>query len=417
MNPRPMTPWRELVEMVRMAATAVKTNILRSSLTILGVFVGVFSIIAVMTGIRVLQQNLEDAMNGLGANTFQFQRFPAISFDDADWEKYLRRKRFRIADLSQLERRVTLAQAVSASANFGSGEASSRYAQTSPNIPGNGMTPEAFTTQNLTLGEGRGFSAADDDSGRLVCVLGFDLAAKLFPRGSPLSESVKFQGISYKVVGVLAQRGALFGQSRDNFIAIPLGTARRLYGENLSVQLQIQAPNRDTYAEMVEQARGVLRTMRQVPPGDDDDFEIVSNESAVSQFRSLTSAIRLGVAAISSIALIAAGIGIMNIMLVSVTERTREIGIRLAIGAHGRDVLMQFLIEATILSSLGGVIGILLGIGSSQLVSHLNGWPVLVSTASVVIAFVFSAAVGMFFGFYPARKAAQLDPIDALRYE
>ena len=147
MNPRQMTPWRELVEMVRMAANAVKTNILRSSLTILGVFVGVFSIIAVMTGIRVLQQNLEDAMNGLGANTFQFQRFPAIAFDDADWEKYLRRKRFRIVDLSQLERRVTLAQAVSASANFGSGEASSRYAQTSPNIPGNGMTPEGFTTQ------------------------------------------------------------------------------------------------------------------------------------------------------------------------------------------------------------------------------------------------------------------------------
>jgi putative ABC transport system permease protein len=161
------------------------------------------------------------------------------------------------------------------------------------------MTPEAFTTQNLTLSEGRGFSAADDDSGRLVCALGFDLAAKLFPRGSPLGETIKFQGIGYKVVGVLAQRGALFGQSRDNFIAVPLGTARRLYGENLSVRLQVQAPNRDTYGEMVEQARGVMRAMRRVPPGDDDDFEIVSNESAVGQFRSLTSAIRLGVASAS----------------------------------------------------------------------------------------------------------------------
>ena len=195
-----------------------------------------------------------------------------------------------------------------------------------------------------------------------MCVLGFDLAAKLFPRGSPLSESVKFQGISYKVVGVLAQRGALFGQSRDNFIAIPLGTARRLYGENLSVQIQIQAPNRDTYAEMVEQARGVMRTMRQVPPGDDDDFEIVSNESAVSQFRSLTSAIRLGVAAISSIALIAAGIGIMNIMLVSVTERTREIGIRRAIGARKRSVMLQFIAEAVLLSEVGGALGVVGGI-------------------------------------------------------
>ena len=159
-----MNTGRELIEMVRMAGNAVKTHVLRSSLTILGVFVGVFSIIAVMTGIRVLQANLEDAMNGLGANTFQFQRFPAISFDDADWEKYLRRRRFRIEDLGRLEQRVTLAQAVSASADFGSGEASSKYARTNPNIPGIGMTPEAFTTQNLTLSEGRGFSAADDDN-------------------------------------------------------------------------------------------------------------------------------------------------------------------------------------------------------------------------------------------------------------
>jgi len=412
-----MTPWRELVEMVRMAANAVKTNILRSSLTILGVFVGVFSIIAVMTGIRVLQQNLEDAMNGLGANTFQFQRFPAISFDDADWEKYLRRKRFRIVDLTQLERRVTLAQAVSASANFGSGEASSRYAQTSPNIPGNGMTPEAFTTQNLTLGEGRGFSAADDDSGRLVCVLGFDLSAKLFPRGSPLSESVKFQGISYKVVGVLAQRGALFGQSRDNFIAIPLGTARRLYGENLSVQLQVQAPNRDTYAEMVEQARGVLRTMRQVPPGDDDDFEIVSNESAVSQFRSLTSAIRLGVAAISSIALIAAGIGIMNIMLVSVTERTREIGLRMAVGAKPRHILLQFLFESLALSTAGGIVGIAAGVVTASKLGEAFGWTITIRPETVVLAVGFSGLVGVVFGIFPARKASKLQPIAALRYE
>lgn len=417
MNPRLMTPWRELVEMVRMAANAVKTNILRSSLTILGVFVGVFSIIAVMTGIRVLQQNLEDAMNGLGANTFAFQRFSGISFDAADWEKYRRRKPFRIVDLSQLERRVTLAQAVSASANFGSGEASSRYAQTSPNIPGNGMTPEGFTTQNLTLGEGRGFSAADDDSGRLVCVLGFDLAAKLFPRGSPLSESVKFQGISYKVVGVLAQRGALFGQSRDNFIAIPLGTARRLYGENLSVQLQVQAPNRDTYAEMVEQARGVMRTMRQVPPGDDDDFEIVSNESAVSQFRSLTSAIRLGVAAISSIALIAAGIGIMNIMLVSVTERTREIGIRRAIGARKRSVMLQFIAEAVLLSEVGGALGVVGGILFGNLISFVVKAPPVIPWDWVGIGLAICSAVGILFGTYPAWKAAHLDPIDSLRYE
>jgi putative ABC transport system permease protein len=217
--------------------------------------------------------------------------------------------------------------------------------------------------------------------------------------------------------GVLAQRGALFGQSRDNFIAIPLGTARRLYGENQSVQLQVQAPNRDTYAERVEQARGVLRTMRQVPPGDDDDFEIVSNESAVSQFRSLTSAIRLGVAAISSIALIAAGIGIMNIMLVSVTERTREIGIRRAIGARKRSVMLQFIAEAVLLSEVGGALGVVGGILFGNLISFVVKAPPVIPWDWVGIGLAICSAVGILFGTYPAWKAAHLDPIDSLRYE
>jgi putative ABC transport system permease protein len=412
-----MNPGREAVEMVRMAGTALRTHVLRSSLTILGVFVGVFSIIAVMTGIRVLQANLEAALNGLGANTFQFQQFPLISFDDADWQKYLRRRRFRFEDLGRLGTRVTLAQAVSASADFGSGEASSKYARTNPNTPGTGMTPEVFSTQNLTLADGRAFTSADDDSGRLVCVLGFDLAAKLFPRGSPLGESVKFRGIAYKVVGVLEQRGALFGQSRDNFIAVPLGTARRLYGENLSMRLQVQAPSRADYDATVDQARGAMRAMRRVAPGDEDDFEIVSNESAVAQFRSLTSAIRLGVAAISSIALIAAGIGIMNIMLVSVTERTREIGIRRAIGARKRSVMLQFVAEAVLLSEVGGALGVVGGILFGNLLAFVVKAPPVIPWDWVGIGLAICSAVGILFGTYPAWKAAHLDPIDSLRYE
>ena len=412
-----MNPGRELIEMVRMAANAVRTHVLRSSLTILGVFVGVFSIIAVMTGIRVLQANLEAAMNGLGANTFQFQRFPFISFDDADWQKYLRRRRFRFEDLGRLGTRVTLAQAVSASADFGSGEASSKYARTNPNTPGTGMTPEVFSTQNLTLADGRAFTSADDDSGRLVCVLGFELAAKLFPRGSPLGESVKFRGIAYKVVGVLEQRGALFGLSRDNFIAVPLGTARRLYGENLSMRLQVQAPSRADYDDAVDQARGAMRAMRRVAPGDEDDFEIISNESAVAQFRSLTSAIRLAAAAISSIALIAAGIGIMNIMLVSVTERTREIGIRRAIGARKRSVMLQFVAEAVLLSEVGGALGVVGGILFGNLLSFVVKAPPVIPWDWVGIGLAICSAVGIVFGTYPAWKAAHLDPIDSLRYE
>jgi putative ABC transport system permease protein len=412
-----MSRLREFIEMVRMAMNAVRSHVLRSSLTVLGVFVGVFSIIAVMTGIRVLQNNLETAMSGLGANTFQFQRFPAISFDDNDWEKYMRRKRFFETDMKRLKERATMAQAVSAVSQFGVGEAGSRFGRTNPNIPGTAVSPEAFVTQNWTVADGRGFSDADNDSGRRVCVLGADLSDKLFPRGSPVGQTVKFLGVPYNVIGVLTRRGSLFGQSRDNFIAVPLGTALRLYGQNISMTIQIQAPDREAYNDVLEQARGAMRALRRVGPGEEDDFELVSNESAVGQFRSLTSAIRLGAAAISSIALIAAGIGIMNIMLVSVTERTREIGIRRAIGARKSSVMTQFVAEAVLLSEIGGVLGVLVGILFGNLLCFLVSAPPVIPLDWAAIGLGICSAVGIIFGTYPAWKAANLDPIDSLRYE
>ncbi len=412
-----MSRFREMIEMIRMALNAVRTHVLRSSLTILGIFIGVFSIIAVMTGIRVLQSNLESAMSGLGANTFQFQRSPAIHFDDIDWEKILRRRRFFAANMKRIQEKSTLAQAVSATASFGVGEASSKFARTNPNITGVGVTPDGFITQNWTVLDGRGFSEADDTSGRRVCVLGADLAEKLFPLGSPVGQSVKFCGISYNVIGLLARRGSLFGQSRDNFLAIPLGTALRLYGQSLSLSIQVQAPGRDTYQDVLEQARGAMRTMRRVEPGIEDDFEIVSNESSVGQFRDLTSAIRLGAAVISSIALLAAGIGIMNIMLVSVTERTREIGIRRAIGARKRSVMIQFVAEAILLSEIGGVLGVIAGIAFGNLICFLVQAPPVIPFDWAAIGLGICSAVGIIFGTYPAWKAANLDPIDSLRYE
>ncbi|MSU31251.1 MAG: FtsX-like permease family protein [Pedosphaera sp.] len=409
-----MSRFREMIEMIRMALNAVRTHVLRSSLTILGIFIGVFSIIAVMTGIRVLQSNLETAMSGLGANTFQFQRFPAIRFDDNDWEKYLRRRRFYAADMKRVQEKSTLAQAVSATASFGVGEASSKFARTNPNISAVGVTPDGFITQSWTVESGRGFSEADDISGRRVCVLGADLAEKLFPLGSPVGQPVKFLGISYNVIGLLARRGSLFGQSRDNFIAIPLGTALRLYGQKLSLTIQVQAPGRETYQDVLEQARGA---MRRVEPGIEDDFELVSNESSVGQFRSLTSAIRLGAAALSSIALLAAGIGIMNIMLVSVTERTREIGIRRAIGARKRSVMIQFVAEAILLSEIGGVLGVIAGIAFGNLICFFMQVTPIIPFDLAAIGLGICSAVGIIFGTYPAWKAANLDPIDSLRYE
>jgi len=410
---------QELGENVRLALTAVRSHVLRSALTILGILVGVFSIILVMTAIRVLQTTLEKQMSQFGAQTFQIQRFPAIQTegDPDSWRKYARRKRFLMADARRLAERATLAEAVSVVASVDLGEASSRYARTNPNIPANAVSPEAFVTRNMVVADGRAFGDSDNDAARAVCVLGADLATKLFPFGSALGDTVRYRGAPYTVVGVLEAKGAMFGQSQDNFLAIPIQTALNRFGRELSLQIQVQARDEASYAATVEQTRGILRSIRKVGPGDDDDFEIVSNDSIVTQFRNITENLRIGSAVVSSIALVAAGIGIMNIMLVSVTERTREIGIRRAIGAKKRSILAQFLCEAVVLSEIGGILGVGLGILSGNLLALAIHAPPVIPYDWALIGLVICSVVGIAFGTYPAWKAANLDPIESLRHE
>jgi putative ABC transport system permease protein len=410
---------RELIENIRLALTSVRSHVLRSGLTVLGILVGVFSIILVMTAIRVLQTNLEKQMSQLGAHTFQLQRFPAIQVDgDADtWRKFARRKRFYLEDAKRLAARATQAAAVSVSASVDNAEASSRYARTNPNISAVGVSADAFATRNWTVETGRALTDSDSDSRRMICVLGADLARKLFPFGSALGDVVKYRGANYTVVGVLEGKGTIFGQSQDNFLAIPIQTGLDRYGRDLSLQIQVQAHDKESFPATVEQVRGILRAMRKVAPGEEDDFEIISNESVVSQFRGLTENLRIGSAVVSSIALVAAGIGIMNIMLVSVTERTREIGIRRAIGAKKRSIMAQFLCEAVVLSEIGGLLGVFLGILAGNLFGLLLQAPPTIPYDWAAIGLVICSFVGIGFGTYPAWKAANLDPIESLRYE
>ena len=410
---------REMQENVNLALSAVRTHLLRSSLTVLGILVGVFSIIAVMTAIRVLQQNLEHQMSDLGSHTFQLQRWPAIQMDgDAEtWMKYARRKQFRVKDARRLRERATDAAAVSMTCDLDVGEASSRFAHTNPNIPLSGVTSDTFITRNWTVAEGRPIVEADDDAARLVCVLGADLAKSLFPFGSAVGEFTKYHGVNYQVIGVLEGKGSIFGQSQDNFMAVPITTGLDRYGKNRQISIQVQSIDGAHYNDTLEQVRGIMRAVRKVEPGIDDDFEIVSNDSLVSQFRNLTSGIRVGSAVISSIALVAAGIGIMNIMLVSVTERTREIGIRRAIGAKKRSVLVQFLCESTVLSQVGGVLGIIGGMAFGNLVAVFTHSVPVIPWDWIGIGFGVCSMVGIVFGTYPAWKAANIDPIEALRYE
>ena len=425
MTPRPrpsaLAVFRaEVVESFVMAMSALAAHKLRSALTLVGVTVGVFSIILVMTVMRGLQQNIETELSGLGANTFSIERWPAISFEGpSGWEKFRRRKNLTLQTWYALRDQVTRARSVAAESGLANGELSSRFETTNPDVGIIGATPETFLARNWLVEEGRALLPGDLDSSRNVCVLGNTVMKKLFPFGSPLGESVKFMGVNYQVIGFLEPKGGFGGQAQDNFIIIPITTGITRFGGQQwrSLSLHVQAHSQADMPDTIEQVRGVLRKQRKVPPGEPDDFEITSNESLVAQFRDLTLAVRAGVAVVSSIALLAAGVGIMNIMLVSVTERTREIGIRRAIGAKKRNILTQFIMEAVVICEVGGLIGVALGIAGGNLGAHLMKLPPVFPVDWAIIGLAICSVVGIAFGTYPAIKAANLDPVESLRYE
>src|SRR5437773_2700562 len=409
----------ELKESFWMAMNALVAHKLRSALTLFGVLVGVFSIIVVMTAMRVLQRNIESELTQLGSHTFGIQKWPAIYFGGSDnFEKYWRRKNITLAQGRLVQERATIARNVGIEQMFWAGEVSSRYEKTTPDVQLFGSIPACFPAKNWLVGEGRPLLESDVDNAHDVCVLGAGLARTLFPFGSALGERVKLDGINYSVVGVLEPRGTALGGDQDNFAVMPLTTGLNRYGRTWrSLSLLVQARDQASYDDAVAQVRGILRAVRKVPPGREDDFEIFSNDSLIAQFKSLTRTVRLGVAVVSSIALLAAGIGIMNIMLVSVTERTREIGIRRAVGAKKRNILTQFIMEAVVLCEVGGAVGVALGILGGNAAAYFLKLAPVIPVDWVIIGLVICSIVGIVFGTYPAFKAANLDPIESLRYE
>lgn len=408
----------EVQESILMAFRAVVSNKLRSILTLLGILVGVFSIILVMTAMRALQGYVENELSGLGANTAQIKKWPSINFDGpASWQKYARRTNLDYDQFKKLRQRATLAKGVSIIEGFRTDEASSRFDTSNPDIRLHGVTGETFSARNLIIEEGRAITDTDVESRRNVCIPGYELAQKLFPHSSALGETIRFNSINYLVIGVLEKKGSLFDAGSDNMILVPLTTAMNYYGHRRSMNFLIEAHDRKAYEDTIEQVRGALRSIRRLKPTDADDFEIESNDSLIQQFQSVTFSIRIGITVVSSIALVAAGIGIMNIMLVSVTERTREIGVRRAIGAKKRNIMIQFIMEAVVLCQMGGIAGVILGVLGGNIAAKFLSVPMTVPVDWVVIGLVICSAVGIIFGSYPAWKAANLDPIDSLRHE
>ena len=403
-----------------MAMSALTAHKLRSSLTMLGVLVGVFSIIVVMTAMRALQSDINNHLSSLGGQTFMIRKWPALYFggSSADFEKYWRRKNITTEQGQRLADKALLPASIGMESSFWAGEIQTRYKESAPTVQMYGETPGSFPAHNWNLATGRLILDADVNSTRDVCVLGSSLATNIFPNCDPLGEHVKIDGINYSVVGVLEAKGGALGGDQDNFAVVPLSTGLKRYGRyGRSLTILVQARDQASYDATVEEVRGHLRVIRKVPPGEDDDFEIASNDSMIEQFATFTRAVRIGVAIISSIALVAAGIGIMNIMLVSVTERTREIGIRRAIGAKKRNIMTQFIMEAVVLCELGGVVGVALGILGGNATAYFLKLAPVVPVDWIIIGLAICSFVGIVFGTYPAWKAANLDPIESLRYE
>ena len=409
----------EVRESFNMAMNAIMAHTLRSALTLLGVLIGVFSIIVVMTAMRVLERNIENNLAQLGSQTFAIQKMPQVQFGNgSDWEKYWRRKDISIEQGQTVAQKATLAAAVGIEGTFWGGQITTRYAKTAPNVQLLGDTPGCFSAHNWLADEGRLFDDSDVDSARSVCVLGSALAKTLFPFGSGLGQEIKINGIDYAVVGVLEPKGGSVGGNQDNFAVIPLTTALHRYGLRWNgLSIMVQARSAANYVDCEEQVRGILRDARKVRPGDPDDFELYSNDSLIDQFKTFTRAVRIGVTVVSSIALLAAGIGIMNIMLVSVTERTREIGVRRAIGAKRRNIMTQFIMEAIVLCEVGGVLGVVLGVLGGNALAWFMKVPPEIPIDWIVLGLLICSVVGIVFGTYPAWKAANLDPIESLRYE
>lgn len=402
------------------ALNSIRGNKLRASLTLLGIVIGVFSIIGVMTLLDALQKGIDSGLSQLGTNTFQVQKWPATFISGPGrWRRYEKRKPITIEEGYRLKELANLP--IYIGLEDWSGGKSVKYGkeQTNPNFQMAGVTTEFLPANNHTISEGRFFTEDDIKSTRHIAVVGMEVVDRLFPFTSPLDREIEIDGNRFTVIGVLTAKGESLGQSQDALVLVPLYTMDQIYGarRNRSVNITVTAPSKAQLDETMEEVIGLMRVIRKVPPGEENDFDIWSNESLIREANNFTVYFKYGAGVISFIALIAAGVGIMNIMLVTVTERTKEIGIRMAIGAKRSNILTQFLFEAILLCEIGGVIGIGLGIAAGNMLGAMLSTPVSIPYDWVVIGLIVCSVIGIAFGTYPAFKAAKLNPIDALRYE
>ncbi len=410
-----------LKEIVNMAVDSLRTHKLRSFLTLLGIVIGVMTVIGMVSIVQGLNRSFLSELESIGSDIIIVEKFePGIHVGRLS-EEERQRKDLSFEDAQAIQEECSYVKAVVASLVVDVFtdipiKYQNRVSRDSFILGMNEKQPEVMS---VYLPErGRFFTESEVIHRTKVCVLGYDMAENLFPHENPLGKDIRIGPEKFKVIGVLKKRGSFFGQSQDNFVGIPITTLMKHYPYDRSQWQFVATPIKHEYLEdAIEQIINLLRSRRKVPFGKPNDFAVYTQDTIVDLYNQLTGAAYLVMIVISSIGLLVGGIGVMNIMLVSVKERTREIGIRKAIGARSEDILKQFLIEAVFLTATGGLIGILIGFGIAQLVKAATPLPASVTGWSVILGFAVSVSVGIFFGIFPARKAANLDPIVSLRYE
>jgi putative ABC transport system permease protein len=402
-------------EAVKLALQSLWANKLRSVLTLIGVVMGVASVIMVITLTNTANDYMGSKVTGYGADVFTIQR-EGLIFGPDDYAKFQKRKIVKLEDYQAIREGCTHCKEVGTSLSRTGKVVHNGHSTTDTEL--RGYTDTMFSLSNTNVALGRALTEADIDHGTHNVVVGYDVVDDVMGDGDPLGQEIRVDGVPYTVVGVGERQGKTFGQSQDNWVVVPISAYQHTYGGNDSLTVYVRANGDAKVMERAEdEVRVIMRTRRHDAPGAEDSFEVQTNDTFLDLWKQISQLFIFIVFGLASISLVVGGIVIMNIMLVSVTERTREIGVRKALGARQKDVLLQFLIESGLMATLGGVIGILLGVGVAQLITLIFDVSVNVSIGSVLLGMFMATGTGVFFGVYPASKAAKLDPIVALRSE
>ena len=406
-----------ILEVFRQAIDSIRSNKLRSSLTLLAISVGVFAIISANTAVLVLDNYFRDTLSLMGGDVITVSKFPSMQMGPTNWDVYRNRQDITIAQMERLSDLSEAASAVGPNRSYRTTRVTYGETETEPNISIRGGNEFYLSNNAYNIEEGRNFLPEDIDYARSVAIIGADVESALFEMEEAVGKTIRVEGRPYTVIGVTEAKGNVFGNTLDRFVVIPYSNLAGIYGRNQNIGIQVRAGSVDNIAATIDEITGVLRAIRKVDPASPNDFEIATNESLSSSLENFTGVLYMIGFVIGGIVLLGAGIGVMNIMLVSVSERTREIGVRKAVGATKKAITSQFLMESIAICQIGGVIGILAGAGLGNAAALWLESSVVIPWGSALSGVVGMMIVGVVFGVYPAYKAAQLDPIESLRYE